>query len=44
MVHIKPNGYEKTLAEMSEKEREGRKKIDSSSSLQIFAEWYKNNK
>lgn len=40
----KPNGYEKTLAEMSDEERNNRKKIDSVDSMTVFANWYKNIK
>lgn len=36
----KPNGYEKTLAQMTEEEREGREKIDSIDSMQEFVNWY----
>ena len=38
---FKPKGFEKTLAEMDEKERENRKKIDGSvQAMQEFANWY----
>jgi XTP/dITP diphosphohydrolase len=41
---FKPKGFEKTLAEMDEIERENRREIDGSySALERFAEWYKNN-
>ena len=36
----KPSGYEKTLAQMTEEERENRKKIDSIDSMQEFVKWY----
>ena len=39
----KPNGYEKTLAQMTEEEREGREKIDSVDSMQEFINWYQKN-
>lgn len=39
---FKPKNFEKTLAEMNEKEREERRKIDGSvESLKLFADWYK---
>ena len=42
---FKPEGSEKTLAEMDATERENRRKIDGSySALEKFAEWYKSNK
>ena len=38
---FKPEGFEKTLAEMDEKERENRKDVDGSySAMEKFAEWY----
>ena len=38
---FKPNGFEKTLAEMDSKEREDRRKIDGSvQAMQEFAKWY----
>ena len=38
---FKPKGFEKTLAEMSEDERENRRTVDGSySALEKFAEWY----
>lgn len=41
---FKPKGFEKTLAEMNEEERENRKKVDDSySALEKFAEWYEKN-
>lgn len=41
---FKPEGFEKTLAEMDEVERENRRSIDGSySALEKFAEWYKEN-
>ena len=41
---FKPQGFEKTLAEMSEEERENRRKTDGSySALEMFANWYKEN-
>ena len=37
-----PKGFNKTLAEMSEQERNNRKVIDGSySAMEKFAEWYK---
>ncbi|MBQ2938343.1 MAG: hypothetical protein IJE05_05670 [Clostridia bacterium] len=42
---FKPKGFEKTLAEMNEQEREDRRKIDGSySAMEKFAEWYQNEK
>jgi XTP/dITP diphosphohydrolase len=40
----KPQGYNKTLAEMTDEERENRIRYDSVSSLDVFAEWFKNEK
>ena len=41
---FKPEGFEKTLAEMDALERENRRSIDGSySALEKFAEWYQNN-
>lgn len=41
---FKPKGFEKTLAEMNEEERENRRTIDGSySALEKFAEWYEKN-
>lgn len=38
---FKPKGFEKTLAEMSEEERENRRKVDGSvQAMQEFAKWY----
>ena len=38
---FKPKGFEKTLAEMDNKEREERRKIDGSvPAMQEFAKWY----
>lgn len=39
----KPSGYDKTLAEMTESERNNRKKYKSVSSMEVFAKWYKEN-
>ena len=40
--HIfKPEGYDKTLAEMTDDERENRKRFNSISSMEEFAKWYK---
>ncbi len=39
----KPYGYEKTLAQMTEEERENRKKYKSIDSMKEFANWYKEN-
>ena len=42
---FKPNGFDKTLAEMDSKERENRKKIDGSfQAMEEFAKWYENIK
>ena len=39
---FKPKGFDKTLAEMNEQERDNRRTIDGSySAMQKFAEWYK---
>lgn len=41
---FKPKHFDKTLAEMNEKEREERRKIDGSiEALKVFADWYKEN-
>jgi len=41
---FKPKGFEKTLAEMNEEEREKRRTEDSSySAMEKFAEWYEKN-
>lgn len=40
----KPNGYEKTLAQMTEYERENREKIDSVDSMQEFVNWYQSKR
>ena len=41
---FKPEGFEKTLAEMDARERENRRMIDGSySALERFAEWYQEN-
>ena len=38
---FKPNGFDKTLAEMDSGERENRRKIDGSvQAMQEFAKWY----
>lgn len=37
---FEPSGSEKTLAEMSEEERENRIRVNSKSSLKEFAKWY----
>ena len=38
---FKPNGFDKTLAEMDSEERENRRKIDGSvQAMQEFAKWY----
>lgn len=40
-----PNGFDKTLAEMDETERENKTKIDGSkAAMKEFANWYENNK
>lgn len=36
------NGYDKTLAQMTDEERENRVKYKSVDSLEEFAKWYKN--
>ena len=39
---FKPEGFNKTLAEMNSEERENRRKVDGSvEALKVFAEWYK---
>lgn len=39
---FKPDNYEKTLAQMTNEERENRKRNDGSySALKVFADWYK---
>lgn len=41
---FKPKGFEKTLAEMDETERENRRTVDGSySAMEKFAEWYEKN-
>ena len=41
---FKPNGFDKTLAEMDSNERENRRKFDSSvQAFQEFAKWYEKN-
>lgn len=38
---FKPNGFNKTLAEMSSEERENRRSVDGSvQSMSEFAKWY----
>lgn len=37
----KPYGYDKTLAQMSNEERENREKLHSIDSMEVFANWYK---
>jgi len=38
---FKPKGFDKTLAEMDEQERENRREIDGSySAMENFAKWY----
>ena len=38
---FKPNGFNKTLAEMDSKERENRREVDESvQAMQEFAKWY----
>ena len=40
---FKPEGFDKTLAEMDSEERENRRKIDGSvQAMQEFAKWYEN--
>lgn len=42
---FKPEGFDKTLAEMDSEERENRRKIDGSvEALKVFADWYKEKK
>lgn len=41
---FKPNGFDKTLAEMNSYERENRRSIDGSvQAMQEFANWYERN-
>jgi len=40
----KPKGYDKTLAQMSDEERENRVRYDSVSSFDVFADWFINEK
>lgn len=41
---FEPKGFNKTLAEMDEQERESRKDVDGSySAMEKFAEWYQEN-
>ncbi len=41
---FKPKNFDKTLAQMNEKEREGRRNIDGSvEALNVFAKWYMSN-
>lgn len=41
---FKPEGFDKTLAEMNEQERDNRRNIDGSySAMEKFAEWYQEN-
>ena len=45
MIYIyQPYGYDKTLAQMTEEERENRKRYKSVESFQEFAKWYKEQK
>ena len=38
---FKPEGFDKTLAEMDSEERENRRKVDGSvQAMQEFAKWY----
>ncbi len=39
-----PKGHNKTLAQMSDEERNNREKIDSISSFDLFSKWYQENK
>ena len=40
---FKPEGFNKTLAEMNSEERENRRKVDGSvQAMQEFAKWYEN--
>ena len=40
---FKPEGFDKTLAEMDSEERENRRKVDGSvQAMQEFAKWYEN--
>ena len=42
---FKPQGFEKTLAEMDSEERENRRKVDGSvQAMQEFANWFENIK
>ena len=40
----KPYGYDKTLAQMTDVERENRIRYESVDSMSVFAKWYKENK
>ena len=40
---FKPEGYNKTLAQMSDEERNSRKKIESVAAIEEFAKWYNKN-
>ena len=42
---FKPKGFDKTLAQMNEQERENRRKVDGSySAMEEFAKWYETQK
>ena len=41
---FKPEGYDKTLAQMTDEERKNRKRYNSIDSFKKFANWYKSNK
>lgn len=40
---FKPEGYDKTLAEMTEKERNNRKRYGTTHAMEEFSKWYLNN-
>ena len=44
LVYIfEPKGFDKTLAEMSDDERNNRIKYKSVNSLKVFSDWYEKN-
>lgn len=40
----KPYGYDKTLAQMTDEERNNRIRYKSVSSMEVFAKWYSENR
>lgn len=40
---FKPEGYDKTLAQMTDNERKNRVRYNSVSAFEEFAKWYKEN-